>query len=109
MTNKRAEQYRLRWYYLPLENRALKNGSWVECYGFCSDENGAYSFRFQCGWYAGSHNDGAGFTKELNKEWFRESWDMFLDNFLEKYPEDEYGCGKEELAKDEELKRFLGF
>ena len=82
----------------------------LERYAFLKRSDGTCALEFQSGWPGGTdHWDGAGSTFELPAEWSCGSFERFLDCLTERYPEEDYGFGAQELAEIPGLREFLGF
>lgn len=81
----------------------------LEHYFFHCWRDGSYTFEFQEGWNAGSHNDGGTAYNDIPEEWLTLSWEEFVDRFSNEYPDKEYFITRYELLSYAELKAFLGF
>lgn len=81
----------------------------LEHYYFHCHRNGSYEFEFQEGWREGGHYGGGTANNAIPEEWLSGSWEQFVNTFIEEYPASDYFVSGEELLRNEELKRFMGF
>lgn len=83
---------------------------WASWYCFNKLDDGCYQAELdEAWWWGGGHNDGGTIRNEIPEEWFKLSYDEFLQRTVRLSAAAHYGFTVEELKEKEGLKEFFGF
>ena len=91
-------------YVVPGQEGKCNHGWYLERYEFRKHDYGCYSVFCQ----AGDRTTGGSRTFFIPPDYFRGSYDEFLDKYIELVPPS-FGFTRNELSKIPELKKFLGY
>ncbi len=90
---------------VPIESGNVIHGWYLERYEFNSHELGGYSVFVQ----AGDRTTGASRTFYIPQDYFKSTFDEFLDKYVKLVYPGSFGMDKEDLKNTKGLKEFLGF
>jgi hypothetical protein len=83
---------------------------WVSWYCFRKKEDGTYEAELDEAWsWGGGHNEGGTICNKIPEEWFKLSFEEFLEKLITLSSAAHYGFTADELKKIEGLKGFFEF
>ena len=91
--------------HVPKDDVINMGGWYLEIYDIRLHELGSYSVFVQ----AGDRTAGASRTFYIPQDYFKGSYSVFLDKYMELVPASSFGIKREVLENNNEIKKFLGF
>ncbi|MBR1752140.1 MAG: hypothetical protein IJ740_14955 [Ruminococcus sp.] len=83
---------------------------WANWYSFEKFDDNTYQASLdEAWWWGGGHNDGGTVHRDIPEEWFKLSYDGFLERVVTLSSAAHYGFTPEILKEKEGLKEFFGF
>ena len=82
---------------------------WASHYCFNKRDDGKYEAELDEAWNEGSHNGGGTICVDIPQEWFRLSYDVFLERVITLAAATHYGFTVDDLKEKRGLKEFFGF
>ena len=82
---------------------------WASHYCFNKRDDGKYEAELDEAWNEGGHNGGGTICVDIPQEWFRLSYDVFLERVITLAAATHYGFTVDDLKEKRGLKEFFGF
>ena len=82
---------------------------WTSWYCFNKRDDGKYEAELDEAWNEGSHYGGGTICGDIPQEWFRLSYDEFLERVITLSAASHYGFTIDDLKEKKGLKEFFGF